>query len=150
MAHRDALGIAVEFEYNKIRCFFDSNIGFVRFAKVLYVARTFESVWQSDHRLVAVHFHDGTSVLRTNCENGLEYFPWVFFELLVAQAHAAVVLVQFEHHNFDFITDAAELRGVLDFLGPAQVRNVHQTIDSFFKLDKETEVREVANDALLL
>ena len=109
MAHCDALGIAVEFEYYEVCCFFNSYVGFVRFAEVLHMARTFKSVWQSDNGLVAVHFHHRSGMLRSHGKDGFEYFPWVLLELLVSEAHATVVLVQFQNHYLDLVSYAAEL-----------------------------------------
>ena len=109
MAHCDALGIAVEFEYNEVCCFFNSYIGFVRFAEVLHMARTFQSVWQSDNGLVSVHFHHCSGMFRSYGKDGFEYFPWVLLELLVSKAHATVVLIQFQNYHLYFVSYAAEL-----------------------------------------
>ena len=108
MAHRDALGIAVELKYNEINCFFNSDVGLVFFAQVLDMARSFQSVWQSHNCLVAVHFNDRSGVLGSDSEDGFKYLPRVLFELLVTQAHSTILLVEFENHHLDFISYAAE------------------------------------------
>ena len=109
VAHGNALGIAVEFEHNEVCSFVHSDVGFVRFSEVLHMARTFQSVWQSDNGLVAVHFHHCSGMLRSHSEDGFEYFPWVLLELLVSEAHATVVLVQFKNHYLNLVSYAAEL-----------------------------------------
>ena len=150
MANCDSLGVAIEFKNNKISHFFKSDRGSVFFGQVLHVARSFESVWQSNNGLVAVNLDDCSRVLRSHSKYGFEYFPRVFFELLVAEAHAAIVFVQFENNNINGITNAAEFRRVLDFLRPAQVRNVNKTINAFFELYEQTKVGEVAYGSRLL
>ena len=100
--------------------------------------------------MATFHLHNGRLVLAAHGEHAFEHLPWVFFELLVAEAHAAIVLVQFENNHFDFVAHVAEFRGVLDLLGPAEVRNVHQTVDAFLQFNKQAEVGEVAHRTLLL
>lgn len=68
----------------------------------------------------------------------------------MAQAHPTVFLVQFQDDYVDCIAHGTELARVLDFLRPAEVRNVHQTIDAFLQLDEQAEVREVPNGARML
>ena len=41
-------------------------------------------------------------------EDSFEYFPWILFELLVTQAHATIVLIQFKNDNIDGISNAAK------------------------------------------
>ena len=89
-------------------------------------------------------------MLRPNRKDCFKYFPRILLQLLVSKAHSAVFLIQFENNYLDRITYTAEFRRMLDFLGPAEVRNVDQTVNSFFKFDEQAEVGEVANCSLLL
>ena len=150
VAHRDALGIAVEFQHHEISLIVDSEGTAFLLVEVLAVTSSFQTVGQCDGGVTAFHLDHGGLVLAADREHALEDLPWILFDLLVTEAHAAVFLVQFEHHDFDFVAHVAELRGVLDFLGPAEVRNVHQTVDAFFQFDKQAEVGEVAHLSFLL
>ena len=150
MAHRDALRIAVELQHHKLVLAVYAERAAVLLHQVLGVACAFQTVGKRDGRVTALHLDHSRLVLAAHGEHAFEDFPWVFFQLLVSEAHAAVLLVEFEHDDFDFVPHVAELRGVFDFLRPAEVRDVHQTVDAFFELNEQTEVREVANDAFLL
>ena len=150
MAHRDALGIAVKLQHHEIRLVVDPKGTTFRLVEVLAVASSFQAVRQRDGGVTAFHLDHSGLVLAAHREHALEDLPWVLFNLLVAEAHASVVLVQFEHDNFDFVAHVAELGGMLDFLGPAEVRDVHQTIDALFQFNEQAEVREVAHLAFLL
>ncbi len=68
-----------------------------------------------------------------------------FFKLLVAEAQAAVLLVDFENYNVDVSAYLSELRWVLNLLSPREVRDVDQAVNTFFELYEDTEVSEVAN-----
>ena len=150
MAHRDALGIAVELQHHEIRLVVDAEGTAFLLVEVLAVASSLQTVRQSDGGVTAFHLDHSGLVLAAHREHALEDLPWVLFDLLVAEAHAAVVLVQFEHNDFDLVAHVAELGGVLDLLGPAEVRDVHQTVDAFFQFDEQAEVGEVAHLSFLL
>ena len=81
----------------------------------------------------------------TNAVFLFEYIPRILFELLVAEAQTAAVLVNFENNNVHFSTELCEFRGVFNLLGPAEVRDVNETVNTFFKLNEYAEVCEVAN-----
>ena len=150
MTHRDALRIAVELQHHKLVLAVHAEGAAVLLHQVLGVACAFQTVGKRDGRMTALHLDHSRLVLAAHGEHAFEDFPWVFFQLLVSEAHAAILLVEFEHDNFDFVPYVAKLRGVLDLLGPAEVRDVHQTVDAFFQLDEEAEVGEVAHRAFLL
>ncbi len=63
----------------------------------------------------------------------------------MAKAQTAVLLVDFEDHDLERLTDGGELGRVLDLLGPAQVADVDKTVDTFLKLHEDTEVGEIAD-----
>ena len=65
--------------------------------------------------------------------------------MLVTEAETTVFLVDFEHLNFDRSTNLSELAGVLHLLSPREVRDVDETINTFFELYEHTEVSEVAH-----
>ena len=108
MTHRDALGIPVELKHDKLVCAVHSEGGAVLLGQVLGVAGAFQTVWQRNGGVTALNLGHRGLVLAANREHALEDLPWVFFELLVTEAHATVLLVEFEHHHFDFVTHVAE------------------------------------------
>src|SRR6202000_2482421 len=63
---------------------------------------------------------------------GKKCLPDVGLELLDAEREAAVFRLYTEHHGLHFFTLLEDFRRMLDALGPAQVRDVHQTIDAVF------------------
>ena len=95
MAHRDALGIPVEFQNNEVACFFHGDRCSVFLEQVLRVACTFQSVRKRNHGLVAINANNGCAVRRTNGENRFKDLPWILLQLLVAEAHSTLLLIQF-------------------------------------------------------
>ncbi len=92
--------------------------------------------------------HEGTIIEmldKTYSEYSFEYIPGVFFELLVTEAQATVFLVDFQNLYVDVGTNLSEFRRMLHLLGPRQVRDVDQTVNTFFDFYEYTEVSEVAN-----
>ena len=68
----------------------------------------------------------------------------------MAEAQAAVCLVDFEDNNIKLCAQLRELRRMLNFLRPREVRDVHETINAFFQFNEYAEVGEVAYLALVL
>ena len=91
------------------------------------------------------HFDDSTFVYRTYSEYSFEYIPRILFELLVAEAQTTVFLVDFQNHYVDVCTDLSEFRRMFNLLRPRQVRDVDQTVNTFFYFYEYAEVSEVAN-----
>ena len=81
----------------------------------------------------------------TDGEDGFKHIPRILFELLVAEAEAAVLLVDVEDDDFDGLANLGEFGRVLDLLRPAEVADVDQAIDAFFEFDEDTEVGEVTH-----
>src|SRR5438309_425833 len=73
--------------------------------------------------------------------------PSVVLQLDDAQRQAAVLRLDAEYNRLHLLALLQDLGGMLDALGPAQVRHVNQAVDAVFDLDEGTEVREVANAA---
>ena len=82
---------------------------------------------------------------RADGEDGLEHVPRILFELLVAEAEAAVVLVDVEDDDIDGFAHLSKFSRVLDLLRPAEVADVDQAVDAFFQFDEDAEVGEVAH-----
>jgi len=74
----------------------------------------------------------------------LKYIPRIFFQLLVAEAQATVVLVDCENFNFDISTDLSEFARVFDLLSPREIADVDETVNAFFDFNEYAEVSEVA------
>ncbi len=79
------------------------------------------------------------------CEEVLDR---VGLELLDAERQALVLGVDLEDHGLDLVALVQHLAGMLDALGPRQIRDVHQAVDALLDLDERAEVGEVAHDAL--
>jgi hypothetical protein len=79
---------------------------------------------------------------------GEEALPHVGLQLLDAQAQAAVLRLNAENDSLHLFALLHDLRGVLDALGPAQVRDVNQAVDAVLDLDEGAKVGQVANPAL--
>ena len=150
MTHRDALRIPVELQHHKFSLIVRSKSATFLLVQVLAVASAFQPIGQCNGRVAAFDFQHSGLVLASNSEDTFKDLPRVLFDLLVAEAHAAVFLVQLEHHHFNLVSDIAEFRWVLDFLGPAEVRDVDKAVDAFLQLDEQAEVGEVADLAFLL
>src|SRR5581483_7463302 len=78
---------------------------------------------------------------------GEEALPHVGLELLDAQAQAAVLRLNAENNSLQLFALLDHFGGVLHALGPAQIRDVHQTIDAVLDLDERAEVGEIADAA---
>ena len=78
------------------------------------------------------------------------FIPWVGCGLFVTQAQLTSFNVQFQYFNLQSIAYGNKLGWVLDFLGPRKVRNVDQTVDSFFQLYEYAEVGEIPYDSFVL
>src|SRR3954466_12668327 len=74
-----------------------------------------------------------------------ELGPWIRVELLDAQREALVLDVDVEHHRLDLVALLVEVARVLDALGPADVRDVHQAVDALLHADEDAEVGDVAD-----
>src|SRR5579871_362993 len=77
-----------------------------------------------------------------------ERLPDIGLQLLDAQRQAAILRLNAQNDRLDLLALLQNLRRMLDPLGPAQVRDVHQTINPVFDLDECTEVGQVANTTL--
>ena len=86
---------------------------------------------------------------RINGKDRFEYVPRILFQLFVTQAQSSVVLVDFKNYNIDLSTDLSEFCRMFYFLRPRQVRDVDQSVNSFFDLYEYTEVREVTHDSFM-
>ena len=74
--------------------------------------------------------------------------PRIVGDLLEAEADAAVLLVDRQHHDLDRVTLLQHFARVRDALGPRHVGDVHQTVDALLELDERAEVGQVADLAL--
>ena len=144
MRKDDALAVLIEFDHLEVEFFVNLSLRTVFLNEVLGSSEAFYAVGESNDCALIEHFDDSAFVNRTNGEDCLEYIPGIFFELLVAEAQAAVVLVDSENLNFDVGTDLSEFAGVFDFLGPGEVADVDKTVDAFFDFNEYAEVGEVA------
>ena len=107
--------------------------------------KTFYTIRKSYYSTLIQHFDDSTFVYRTYSKYSFEYIPRIFFQLFVTKAQATVFFVDFQYLNFDICTDLSEFRRMFYFLSPRQVRDVDQSVYTFFDFHEYTEVSEVTN-----
>ncbi len=87
---------------------------------------------------------------RTYSEYSLEDIPRILLELLVTEAETTVLLVDIENDNINVSTNLSELAGMLDLLGPREIRDMDEAVDTLLKLCKDAEAGEVANNCSVL
>ena len=76
-----------------------------------------------------------------------EGFPRVCQGLLEAERDAALVGIDLEHHDFDFLGGRDDLAGVDVLLGPAHFGDVDQAFDARLQFNERTVVGDVGDAA---
>src|SRR5690606_10238852 len=76
-------------------------------------------------------------------------FPRVAHGLFQTQRHAALLLVDLQHHHVDLLRGGHDLAGVDVLLGPAHFRDVDQTLDAGFQFHEGAVVGDVGHAALV-
>src|SRR5580700_6493524 len=76
--------------------------------------------------------------------------PWIGRQLLDAEADALVLDVDSEHSRFELVALLDHLARMPNFLGPRQIRNVHEPVDARLDLDEHAEVGDRLDLALHL
>ena len=79
-----------------------------------------------------------------------EGLPRVVQALLEAQADAALLGIDVQHHDFDFLRGRNDLAGMDVLLGPGHLGDVHQTFDPRLQLHEGAVVGDVGDAALEL
>ena len=79
-----------------------------------------------------------------------EGLPRVVQALLEAQADAALLGIDVQHHDFDFLGGRNDLAGMDVLLGPGHLGDVHQTFDPRLQLHEGAVVGDVGDAALEL
>src|SRR3954462_5580075 len=74
-----------------------------------------------------------------------EFLPGVGLALLHAQADAALVFVDLQDHDFDFVTQGHDLRRGDVLVGPVHFGNVHQAFDAGFQFHERAVVGDVGD-----
>src|ERR1017187_2982728 len=75
-------------------------------------------------------------------------FPCVRLELLDAQRKTARPRIDVEDDRLDDLPLLQDLRGVLHPLGPREIGNVHQSVDTFLDLDEGPKIGHIADPPL--
>ena len=145
MRNDDTFCILVEFDYLERQFFIQLSLRTVFFYQVFRSCETFYTIRQCYNGTLIQHFDDSSFVNRTYSEYCFEYIPRIVFQLLVTQAQTTVFLVDFQNYYIDVCTNLSEFRRMFDLLSPRQVRDVDQSVNTFFDFYEYTEVSEVAN-----
>ncbi len=74
-----------------------------------------------------------------------EFLPRVGLALLEAERDAAALLVDIEHHDFDFLAGVHDLGRIDVLVGPVHLRDVHQALDAVLDLDEGAVVGDVGD-----
>src|SRR5271170_3927874 len=74
-----------------------------------------------------------------------EFLPRIGLALLHAQADAATLLVDVQHHDFDFLADMHHLGWIDVLVGPVHFRDVHQALYALFDFHEAAVVRDVGD-----
>ena len=77
----------------------------------------------------------------------VELDPGVLLALLEAQADAALVGIDVEHHDLDLLAGGDNLAGVHVLLGPAHLGDVDQALDAGLELDEGAVIGDVGDAA---
>ncbi len=99
------------------------------------------------HEALVLHAHNLALCVVAFLVGIRKLVPRVGLHLLVAQRNAAPVLVNVEDHDVELLPLVDHVARVANFLGPGQVRDVHEPVDARLNLDKDTEVGDVAHRA---
>jgi hypothetical protein len=76
-----------------------------------------------------------------------ERVPDIRLQLLDAQRQTAVLRLNAQNDRANLLALLQDLRGMLNALGPAEVRDVHQAVDAIFDFAEGPKVGQVANAA---
>ena len=71
--------------------------------------------------------------------------PRIFGELFDAERNALVVLVDFQHHGFDFLALLEHLGRMIDLARPGNIRDVDHAIEALFQFDEGAIAGKIAN-----
>ncbi len=74
-----------------------------------------------------------------------EILPWVGFALFHAQRNATLVFVDFQNHDFNFVTQGHEFGRCNVLVGPIHFGDMHQTFDSWLEFHKCAVVGDVGD-----
>jgi hypothetical protein len=71
--------------------------------------------------------------------------PWVGLALLHAQRDATLVFVDFQNHDFDFVTQGNDFGRCNVLVGPVHFGHVHQAFDAGLEFHKRAVVGDVGD-----
>lgn len=137
------------------------DFGFVRLADLDDLQRIFDVIAAEladvDEAFYAV-FDAGESAEFSNFRNfaiddrprGItigEGFPGIVCKLFNTEAEAFVGDIDIEDDGFDFVAFFVDFGGVTNFLSPADIGDMDETVDAVFDADEEAEIGDIANFA---
>src|ERR1035438_8788649 len=80
----------------------------------------------------------------------VQALPGIRFQLLLAQADAALLRIDVQHHGLDLVVDVDQLGGMLHALGPGHLADVYQPFDALFQFDERAVVGHADNAAVYM
>ena len=150
MAENDTASHLIELKHLEGKLLVELSLGLVLLNKVFRSGEALDAVLQLDYVTLVVLLDNGTLVDGANGEDGLEYIPGILLGLLVTKAEAAALLVNLQHYYLDVSTDLGNLGRMLNLLGPGEVRDVDEAVNTLLQLYKHAEVGKVANPCSML
>ena len=79
-----------------------------------------------------------------------EHFPWIALCLFQTQGNATLYAINFQNHHVNFLRSGYDFAWVYVFLSPRHLRNVHQTFNTSFKLNKCAVIGDICYTAFML
>ena len=140
MGEMNLLSLLGEVNHHKVKNFVHLSLRLVFFQQVAVEGKALDAVRQSHHGTLVVHAGNRSLVDRTHSEDGLKDIPRILLQLLVTQAETTVLGIHFQNNHVDRLTNFGELGRMFDFLGPGEVRDVDQAVNTLFELNEDTEV----------
>src|SRR5512139_3669266 len=149
-AERDALALEVDAQHDGFHVLALAEVAHGFFARhaprqVGQVDQAVDAARQADEHAEVGDRLDRTADLVALLVVHREVFPRVRLALLHAQRDAALVLVDVEHHDLDFVAQLHDLGGADVLVGPVHFGDVHQALDAFLDLDERAVVGQVGD-----
>ena len=149
-AQGDALAVGVDGQHHGFQLFALVEVAHDLFAvlvpgQVGQVHQAVDAAVQTDEHAEVGDRLDGAAHLVALLEVLGELVPRVGDALLDAQADAATLFVDVQHHDLDFVADVDDLAGVDVLVGPVHFGHVDQTFHTLLDLDEGAVIGDVGD-----
>ena len=118
-----------------------AGFALVLFLKMTHGSETFNTVGKSNSGTLVVDVGDSALLDAANGKERFVNIPRILLELLVTEAETTVFGIDFENNNLNGVTNLGELGRMLNLLAPAQVADMDEAVNTFFKFNKDKRYR---------